>query len=81
MQFYRDIIGIQYCISLGFPDGSDSKETTCVAGDPGTIPGLGRFPGEKNGNSLKYSCLENQGQRCLTSYSSWGGKESDTTER
>ena len=40
---------------VGFPDGSDSKESACSAGDPGSIPGLGRSPGEGNGNPLQYS--------------------------
>ena len=44
---------------MGFPGGSDSKESACNPGDWGSIPGLGRCPGEGNGNSLKYSCLEN----------------------
>ena len=44
---------------LGFPGGSDSKASACNVGDPGLIPGLGRFPGEGNGNLLWYSCLEN----------------------
>ena len=44
---------------LGFPGGSDSKASACNAGDPGLIPGLGRSPGEGNGNPLQYSCLEN----------------------
>ena len=39
--------------------GSDGKESVCNAGDPGLIPGLGRFPGEGNGHPLHYSCLEN----------------------
>ena len=39
--------------------GSDSKEYACNVGDLGSIPGLGRFPGEGNGNPLKYSFLEN----------------------
>ena len=43
---------------MGFPDGSDDKESACNAGDPGWI-GLGRPPGEGNGNPLQYSCLEN----------------------
>ena len=43
----------------GFPGGSDSKESSCNAGDLGLIPGLGRSPGEGNGNLLQYSCLEN----------------------
>ena len=42
----------------GFPGGSDSKAPACNAGDPGSIPGLGRSPGEENGNPLQYSCLE-----------------------
>ena len=43
----------------GFPGGSDSKASACNAGDPGSIPGLGRSPGEGNGNPLQYSCLGN----------------------
>ena len=43
----------------GFPGGSDSKASTCNAGDQGSIPVSGRFPGEGNGNPLQYSCLEN----------------------
>ena len=43
----------------GFPGVSDGKESACNAGDPGSIPRLGRYPGEGNGNSLQYSCLEN----------------------
>ena len=46
------------CWSLGFPGGSDSKESACNVGDPGLIPGSRRFPGEGNGNPLQYSCLE-----------------------
>ena len=41
-----------------FPGGSDSKESTCKAGDLGLIPGLGRSPGKEHGNPLQYSCLE-----------------------
>ena len=44
---------------LGLPGGSDGKESPCNAEDPGLIPGLGRSPGEGNGNPLQYSCLEN----------------------
>ena len=43
----------------GFPGGSDGKESACNAGDPGLIPESGRSPGEGNGNSLQYYCLEN----------------------
>ena len=42
-----------------FPDGSDGKASAYNAGDPGSIPGLGRSPGEGNGNALQYSCLAN----------------------
>ena len=45
--------------NLGFPGDSDNKESTCSAGDLGSIPGLVRFPGEGNGYPLQYSCLEN----------------------
>ena len=41
------------------PGGSDSKASACNAGDPSSIPGSGRSPGEGNGNPLQYSCLEN----------------------
>ena len=44
---------------VGFPGGSDGKVSACNVGDPGSIPGLGKFPGEGNGNPLQYSCLEN----------------------
>ena len=44
---------------MGFLGGLDGKESTCNARDLGSIPGLGRSPGEGNGNSLQYSCLEN----------------------
>ena len=42
-----------------FPGGSYGKASACSAGDPGSIPGWGRSPGEGNGNTLQYSCLEN----------------------
>ena len=42
-----------------FPGGSDSKESACNAGDPDSVPGSRRSPGEGNGNPLQYSCLEN----------------------
>ena len=47
-------------VSIGsFPGGSDGKESICNAGDPGSIPGLGRSPGEGNSYPLQYSCLGN----------------------
>ena len=66
---------------MGFPGGSDIKESTCKAGELGSIPGMGRFPGEGNGNPLQYSCLGNHGWRSLVGYSPWGYKEWDTIER
>ena len=46
-------------INTGFPGSSDGKESACIVGDPGSIPGSGRSPGEKNDYLLHYSCLEN----------------------
>ena len=66
---------------MGFPDGSDSKESAHKAGDMSSIPGSGRSSGGGHGNPLQYSCLENpHGQRSLVGYSPWGHKESDMTE-
>ena len=48
-----------YICGSYFPGGSDGKVSADNAGDPGSIPGLGRSPGEGNGNPLQYSCLEN----------------------
>ena len=45
------------------PGGSDGKESSCNAGDLGSIPGLGRSPGEGHGNPLQYSCVENSMDR------------------
>ena len=44
---------------MGFPGGSDGKASARNAGDPGSIPGLGRSPGEGNDNPLQHSCLKN----------------------
>ena len=66
---------------MGFPGGSDGKESTCQAGDVGFIPGSRRSSGKGNGNLLQYSCLENPMDR-----GAWQAtvheiaKESDTTE-
>jgi len=43
--------------SAGFPGGSDGKASACSAGDPGLIPGLGRSPGEGNGNPLQWNSV------------------------
>ena len=50
-------------IQTDVPGGSDGKESACNVGDPGSIPGLGRSPGEGNGYPLQYSCLENSMNR------------------
>ena len=47
-----------------------SKETACIVGDPGLIPGSGRSPGEGNGNPLQYSCLRNPMDRGASSMGS-----------
>ena len=44
---------------MSFPCSSVGKESACSAGDPGSIPGSGKSPGEGNGNPLQFSCLEN----------------------
>ena len=69
-------------IFLGSPGDSDGEESSCNAVDVGSIPELGRSPGEGNSNPLQYSCLETpDGQRSLADYSPWPHKESDTTEQ
>ena len=71
--FYAEYFHVSVCFAIqeiintlqgktGFPCGSAGKESACSAGDTGDvnlIPGLGRSPGEGNGNPLQYSCLEN----------------------
>ena len=68
--------------TLNCPGGSEVKVSACNAEDLGSAPGLGRSPGEGNGNPLQYSCLENpmDGGACPP-YSPRGRKESDTTEQ
>ena len=67
---------------MGFPGGSDVKESSCNAGDLGLIPGLGRYPEGGHGSPLQYCCLENpHGQRSQAGYSPLGRKEPDMTER
>ena len=68
-------------VFMGFPGGSDGKESACNAGNLGSVPGLGRSPGRRHDNPLQYSFLENpRGQKNLASYSPWGHKELDMTE-
>ena len=64
-----------------FPGGSDSKEFAGNAGDPGSIPGLRRCPWRREWQpTAVFLPGESHGQRSLAGYSSWGRKESDTTE-
>ena len=64
--------------ALGFRLGSDSKESAYSAGDPGLFPGSGRSPGEGNGNTLQYSCLENPMDRGVSWATDHGVVESRT---
>ena len=67
---------------MDFPGGSDGKASVYNVRDLGSIPGLGRFSGEGNGNPLQYSCLENSMEEELgAGYYPWGRRESGTTEQ
>ena len=59
---------------MGFPGGSDGKESACNVGDLGLIPGLGRSPGEGHGYLLQYSCLENPMDRGAWQLQSMGSQ-------
>ena len=68
--------------NLGFFDGSAGKESACNEGVLGSIPGLGKSPGEENANPLQYSCLENSMDRGSYGTTVHGGhKGSRTTEQ
>ena len=65
---------------MGSPAGSVVKNLPANAGDTGSIPGWGRFPGEGNGNPLQYSCLGNPMDREAWRATAHGvSKESDIT--
>ena len=68
----------RYAIIIG---SSDSKESACNSGNPGSTPGSGRSPGKGNGNPLPYSCLENSVNREAWKATVHGVAESDTTEQ
>ena len=75
------ILSLSFLIT-GFSGGSIGKESACNTGDPGSVPGLGRSPGEGNGNLLQYSCLENSMERGAWWATIHGiSKELDTTEQ
>ena len=62
MNLYADstLLLSKYAFQIkGFPGGSEGQASACNAGDPGSIPGSGRSPGEGNGNPFQHSCLEN----------------------
>ena len=69
-------------VFLGFPGGSEGKESAYFAGDLGSIPGLGRSPGEGNGwlPTPVFWLEEFHGQRNLAEYSPWGCRKSDMIE-
>ena len=73
--------GLPTLVFLDFPGGSDSKESACNARNLGSIPGLGRSPGEGHATHSSILPGEFHGQRSLGSYSPWGHKESDKTEQ
>ena len=66
---------------MGFPGGSDGKESAYNAGDSDLIPGLGRSPGGGNGNPFQFSCLKNSVDRGTCRLQSGGCKESDMTKQ
>ena len=66
---------------LGSPGSSDVKESACSAGDPSLSSGSGRFPEERSGYPLQYSCLENSMDRGAWQSTIHGIAESDTTLR
>ena len=72
---------LYFYIEAFFPGDPDGKESACNAGDPGSMPGLGRFSGEGNGKPTPmFLPGESHGQRSLVGYSPWGRKELDMTE-
>ena len=70
-----------YELLWGFPSSSDSKEFACSAGDLPSVPGLGRYPEERNDCPLQHSCLENPRTEEPGGLQSLGLQESDMIER
>ena len=73
----RLVVKANQCI-IGLPCGSGGKASVYNAGDPGSSPGLGRFPGEGNGNPLQYYCLENPMDRGAWQAAVYGTAKSRT---
>ena len=81
LSFYISVLW-WFLILLGFPGGSDSKESAFSVGDPGSVPQLGRSPGEGKGYLLQYFCLENSmGREASVQLQIHGVAESDMAER
>ena len=86
LQFHLSLsaiyLSLSICLSLhsykSFSGGSEGEESACNMGDPFLILGLGRSPGEGNGNSLQYSCLENYMNRGAWQATVHGATESWT---
>ena len=77
---YEEFIGCWINLYIrGLLSGSDGKESACNAGDPGSIPGSGRSPGEGYGNPFQDSCLGDPMDRGVW-WAIWGHEESDMTE-
>ena len=73
------LIQILLFCARSFPGGSDGKESVCDVEDPGSIPRLGRSPGEENGYPLQCSCLEDPMDRGARWATVHGVTESDAT--
>ena len=68
-------------LNVGFPGGSDGKDSTCNVGDPGLIPGVGKIPWRRKWVPIPVLLPgEFHEQRSLVGYSPWGCKEPDTIE-
>ena len=81
-QLWRSFLYISMYFCMDFPHSSVAKESACNSGDLGSIPGLGRCPGEGSGNPLPSSWPgKSRGPRSLVGYSPWGCKELDTTKQ
>ena len=79
---YSQPVGEGTASSWGFPGGADGKASACSAGEWGSVPELGRSPGEGTGNPLQvFLPGESHGRRSLAGYRPWGRKELNSTEQ